>query len=259
MTDSPPQRTRYDEPYERAEMRLRHATISHPDVRKALLEISKMQLAHVRERVKQPLTARELAPFSSEASAEAGGSIWLAWVALRGVLAYDEIQHYTRVVQYKNEAFTTLIERRVADGTWASSIPLGTSVARYGRSAQGKRKRRGPSAATINAAAGALAECLNAARRRDPENLGQYERKAMSDVLRFIASPEQRAAANTALPRSGPRRSMDAAQKRERRAQPARTKASADERRRLDRAIQAGTVRLVLELSDGGAIYESTS
>ena len=200
---------RYDEPYLRVEAALRVAVLSHEYIQSTLVKIGP-----------------PASPPTLKAANRRAARILRVSGALRGVLSYHEVDHYSEVIS----------ERRTA-GIWAKGKPPsrpGFHLEETGRDGNG-RKRRGPDQATILLAADALAEGVKAARAGLAENLPQYERDALNRVLAFLGY-----SGAEARRRSGFVLSPEAAKKARQRSRKARASIVSAERERLDAKVAAG-------------------
>jgi hypothetical protein len=227
-------RTRHDEPYFRVETQLQMEVLTQVAVQDALIAIA-------------PPPDTTWSSYENAATLRAG-RIVIAAAALRGVLTYDEVDWYSRI-----------ISSRRASGLWLEgcdppSTPVGSArPAIRGREANGKRKPRGPDAASVTTAARALGECLRAARAGLPENLGQYERDTLSRVLGFIGLDGREARHRYRSSEEPSRnRTASAQAKRRRRHRSAIQPAVELERRTLDRQVEEGVAE---KISD--AVYVS--
>jgi hypothetical protein len=203
--------TRYDEPYLRVERELRVAVLSHEYIQDTLLKIGP-----------------QASPSTPRTTVDRARRIYLVSAALREVLTYHEVDHYSSCIQTRREA-----------GIWPEGEPPpsmpGFTSAYVGRDGGGKRKRRGPDHATITVAVDALAQCVRAARVGLAENLPQYERDALNRVVGFVGY-----SGAEARRRSGLVRSADAVKKRQQRQSKDLAPVVKAERLRLEREVEAG-------------------
>ena len=218
-------RTRHDHPFISTERQLVSAVLADDEVQDALITIGL-----------PPLVSGQTTPTQfGRRVTQRSRRIYVTWAALRGVLTYDEIDRYSREISKRRE-----------DGTWPKGSPPfgGYRVSEAeGRDGGGRRKPRGPDAATITTAANALAACLKAARGSAPDGLGHYDCDCLRRVLAFIGKADYREAQRvpryrSADPSAG--RAAEAAKKRSQRQRRADAAQVAVERERLDAEVAAG-------------------
>jgi hypothetical protein len=164
--------TRFDEPHLRIERELCTGVLGHPDIQDELLAIGP----------EPPLEGQWR--HSDDCSWHHGRTVraqrvYMLSSTLRSVLSCSDIEHYA-----------TVIGSRRKTGLWPRGGPplvlLGGPRAEIGRDGQGRRKTRGPDAATIRVAVDALGDAVKAMRAGLPEKLDKYERNALTRVLAFL-------------------------------------------------------------------------
>lgn len=237
-------RTRFDEPYERVELRLRHGLRTHPSVRKALVALAELRPTMVElEPAGGLLINRALMRYDA--------CVRLTVTLLRGAFSYDEIDHLARTVHRDFAIEQQSSDPRVRHGRSAISVPVGSLVDRYGR--EGPRRRRGPTDSQVDSAVDALGKSLDRGRRGEPDGLDPEERQAISRVMQFVGRPgyhegQRDCRIRPAAPTGGTKpeaafaakRNAEASRKRRQRQAPAQARAARDERLRLDAEVVAG-------------------
>jgi hypothetical protein len=237
-----PGRTRFDEPYERVELRLRRGLRSHPSVRSALLALADLRP-----------TVAELAPCGglliNRALMHYDRCISLTVTRLRSAFSHDEIDHMARTIHRDLAIERGASDPQLRHGRVPISVPVGSLVDRYGR--KGSRRARGPTDGQVDCAVDALAKSLDRGRRGEPDRLDAGERQAISRVMQFVGRPGYQATerdrrirpalptGRTGLEAAGAaKRNAEAANKRGQRQ--ARARATHPEDLRLEDEVAAG-------------------